>query len=159
MLTIPNSISLVFGRSGVCGRDCGYWYMLLTIVIISVIWNAYAATCNCYVIELLPIHLVTRLDRLTCYTRTYKGPNVKWNTWCLMLELYMFDESVKINMCSPIEACTLRWLLGWLLATNGSTFWVYSGRTYQPPNVTNITVYSVDWFILSLTRMMDHRKV
>jgi len=31
------------------------------------------------------------------------------------------------------------------------------GRSNQPPNVTNITDYSLDWFILSLTTMMDRR--
>jgi hypothetical protein len=48
-------------------------------------------------------------------------------------------------------------LLGRALQYMGQRYEYYRVRSCQQPNVTNITICSVDWFILSLTMMMDRR--
>jgi hypothetical protein len=123
---------------------------------------------QCY---MWPIHLVTRLVRLICYTRTFKGPNVK--RIYVMISLgkhghlnYMrwkcssyltINESVKLNPCMLRYVRWCSGAMGGSLHPTGRRFEYFSGRSYQPPNVTNITIYSVDRFILSLTIMMDRR--
>jgi hypothetical protein len=146
------------------------WYWCY--VISSVLCNAFAAICKWFVIYLWLIHLVTRPARLSCYTHTFKGPNVKrcYMRWIMLYEMLMNDVikdvnaraifedvSVKLNPCM-LRYVRYEWLHWWLSAANGSMFWVLSGKPDQPPNVTSITIYSVDWFILSLTTIMDRRR-